>query len=330
MQKKVLACLVLGIACIGCRRSDPPAQAAPSAPVQLLADDPANWMGANLAVLGDRTLKQLTLPASHDSAMYDPSFPQSLARTQNLSIYQQLAAGIRYFDLRPQWKANQLFIHHGSMTGPILGDVLGDVKKFMAESHHELILLNFSHFDGFTTEHYGSLIQEIHNALGPWLYQTLPPGKRLADVPLHDYIDHGGRILALCDGSYPLDHRSAGIWIYRNWDSSHPQQGDLRVYDQYSNTMSYEKMERDQLAKFDRYDGYCRNHPDVPCDLFLLSWTLTPPTGVLAMAKTPNEHLAAHLAGVKVPNRYGSRINLLYADGVDSWLTKVAIEQNQR
>jgi len=49
-------------------------------------------------------LKQLALPASHDSGMYLGGLA-TLGKTQDLSIYGQLADGIRYFDLRPNGAA---------------------------------------------------------------------------------------------------------------------------------------------------------------------------------------------------------------------------------
>ena len=69
---------------------------------------------------------------------------------------------------------------------------------------------------------------------------------------------------------------------------------------------------------------------DVPCDLFLLSWTLTPPVNVRAFAAEPNRNLEAALRELKIPNRFGCVVNLLYADYVDSArVTDVAIQQNQ-
>jgi hypothetical protein len=290
-------------------------------------------MGDHLDRLGNRTLPQLTLPASHDSAMYESGFTSSFGRTQNLSIYKQLSAGVRYFDLRPQCQDNTFFLHHGSILGPMLADVLSDVHRFMQEGHHELVLLKFSHYEGITTQNYQTMIGQIAASLQPWLYQSLPPlspNHRLADVSLNDYIRSTGRILVLCDGQFPIDKPAPGIWVYRDWDSKHPEQGDLRVYDSYSNSMSYEAMKKDQFDKFNNYNGKCANRPDVPCDLFLLSWTLTPPTDVPQFAKMANPHLAGDLAGLSIPNRFGMRVNLLYADCVDAKLTDIAMSQNRR
>jgi hypothetical protein len=261
--------------------------------------------------------------------MYETGFPQWLGQTQDLTIYGQLAAGIRYFDLRPMWRDGTLFIHHGPVRGPKLVEVLDDVRRFAGEGHRELVVLKFSHYQGFRDDAYKSLVKQIKASLGPWLYMSLPRGKRLAEIPLSDYVRRTAAILVLCDGDYPLDNRSEGIWVYRDWDSPHPEEGDLRVYDQYANTLSYASMKADQFDKFNRYDGKCKLRRDVPCDLFLLSWTLTPPTDVRSFAAEANRNLAPAIKELNIPNRFGFVVNLIYTDYVDSAkTTDLAIQQN--
>ncbi len=279
--------------------------------------DRASWMEVRLRRLGDRPLKRLVLPASHDSAMYQSGLLKSLAQTQDLTIYQQLAQGIRWFDLRPQSYKGKLSIHHGPVTGPALEEVLTDVRRFMTEGHRELVILKFSHYEGFDGEAFDRLVKQINASLGPWLFKSLPRGKMLADTSLAEYVGKTGTVLVVCDELYPLDRRSKGIWVYRDWDSAHPEDGDLRVFDQYANTVVYAAMKADQFDKFDRYDARCKRRHDVPCDLFLLSWTLTPTTNVRGYAPEANRNLAAATKDLKIPNRHGCVVNLVYADYVE-------------
>jgi hypothetical protein len=305
-----------------CRHSPPPLAKPPS---------PASWMEDHLAAFGDRTLGQLTLPASHDAGMYQSGFPQLLGRTQNVPIFGQLSAGVRYFDVRPGYRNGDFYVFHGAMIGPPLTEVLGDVQRFMSQGHRELVILKLSHDDGFSSAVYSRMIDCITASLGPWLFTNLPAGKRLVDVTLKQYVANHGSVLVLCDGNYPIEHRAAGVWVFRDWDSQDAQLGDLRVYDQYSNTMSRSVMEADQLRKFVEYDGRCRNRPDVPCDLFLLSWTLTPPTDVLRFAESANRDLPGAMSAVKMPNCFGQRINLLYTDASDTAvLAELAVSMNGR
>jgi len=289
-------------------------------------------MEESLDRFGDRPVKQLVLPASHDSAMYLTSFPQLLGRTQNLSIYAQLTDGIRYFDLRPRWKSSSHFVlSHGPIDGPDLSTVLNDVRRYMNQGHRELVILKFSHYDRFDSHQYSEMIRQVSQQLTPWLFTARPEAVRLADLSLRDYVQPHGSVLIVCDGDYPIANPLPGIWVYRDWDSADPAPGDLRVFDQYSNSTSYPAMKADQFAKFNRYDGRCRARPDLPCDLFLLSWTLTPTTNVPAFAAVINPHLATDLSELKIPNQFGCRINLLYTDCVETaHATDLATELNSR
>jgi hypothetical protein len=281
-----------------------------------LITDRAGWMENNLAVLQSKGLGELTLPASHDSGMYLGGF-DLLGKTQDLDIYGQLAYGIRYFDLRPGWDGSDFYIYHSFIKGPKLSDVLSGVQQFMAEGHRELAILKLSHYSDFTDDIYNAMVAMIRSYLGKWLYTSLPEGMRLADVQLGSYIGASGVVLPVCDGDYPVNNPASGIWVYRDWDSATAAEGDLRVFDQYSNTMSYDTMKSDQLQKYYSYNGMCKDDQSLPCDLFLLSWTLTPPTAVWPTSKTANSNLGAVIADLQVPNQYGCIPNLLYVDYVE-------------
>jgi hypothetical protein len=286
-----------------------------------LITDRANWMGNRYDTLKSKPLKQLVLSASHDAGMYAGNI---LGRTQDLNLYWQLCYGQRYFDLRPDKDLN---IVHGPVSGPRVEEVLNDVKKFMSEGHRELVILKFSHYDGFTQDIYRRLVKMIQDTLGAWLLQKTWSG-RLADAPLQTLIGNGGRVLVVCDGKYPVNIPTQGIYVYRDWDSSNPKEGDLTVYDQYSNTIDYERMSKDQLAKFAAFNGKCKNDSKVPCDLFLLSWTLTPPTDVWGFSQPANRNLGQAMSSVG-RNSQGFIPNLLYVDYCQyARATDVAIVEN--
>ena len=98
-----------------------------------------------------------------------------------------------------------------------------------------------------------------------------------------------------------MANRMPGIWVYRDWDAADAERGDLRVYDRYAASTDYLRMKADQFDKFARYDGKCRRRSDLACDLFMLSWTLTPATGVRAYRELPNRKLAEDIRELKCP-----------------------------
>ena len=293
-----------------------------------LITDLASWMQDRLAALGSRPLSALALPAAHDAGMYKDGIAV-LGKTQDLSLYGQLSCGIRWFDLRPKWTGDKFVIYHGPITGPDLSEVLADIARFAREGHRELILLKLSHFDNIDDNVYTRLTSQVTAALDPWLVKSLPPGKRLAHVTLAEYVAKGPAIVVVVDGDYAITKPAPGFWVYRDWESSTPAAGDLRVFDQYSNTTDFDKMKADQLAKFRAYNGKCKNDPNLPCDLFLLSWTLTPVTGVWFASKPANASLGATMAALTVPNTHGQIVNLLYVDYVEfARVGDVALFQN--
>lgn len=294
-----------------------------------LFTDRSNWMGDHLDQLGDRSLKELVLPASHDAGMYLHGVFETLGKTQSMSLYGQLSYGVRYFDLRPGWNGDEFHIYHGIVRGPKLEEVLADVWRYMNEGHRELVILKFSHYQNIDSDSYKKMVTMISDYLSPWLVTKRPEDGRLAEVGIRTFLEDQGAIIAVSDTDLPLIHRTDGIWVYRDWESQNAVEGDLRVYDRYSNTMSYDAMKQDQLDKFSKYDGRCEAKPFPPCDLFLLSWTLTPPTAVWPFSKSANRNLGQAMAELKVPNQHGQIVNLLYVDYVEyARVTDVALWQN--
>jgi hypothetical protein len=273
----------------------------------------------------DKTLKQVALPASHDAGMYLRDAQAILGKTQDLNLHDQLAVGVRYFDLRPIWNNQELYICHGPIMGPKVSEVLADIQRFFAEGHKELAILKLSHYSQFDDSDgkslaYDKLVKAIQDTLGPWLLTNLPQGKRLGEVPLKALLADGSKVVVVCDGQFPLKQPQKGIWVYRDWEAEDAQAGDLRVFDQYANTLGFETMKKDQADKFQAWNGLCKfptnNGAPLPCDLFLLSWTLTPPTAVWLVSKEPNRKLIAESSLLK-PMAGGVGVNLIYTDYVE-------------
>jgi hypothetical protein len=303
-----------------------------------LLDDRANWMGSRFETMKDKTLRQIAMPASHDAGMYAGGLA---GRTQDQSLYNQLRSGVRYFDLRPATQYAKplrpgLIIAHGVVEGPPVAEVLGDVKRFMQEGHRELVILKFSHYGGsFNRAEYDTLLELISSNLGTWLFKSKTWTGRLGDARISDLIGEGGKVLVVCDGPFPLQVPTAGIYVYRDWESDDPDKGDLTVFDQYADVLDLSTMALDQWYKFATFDGKCRKNPAVPCDLFLLSWTLTPPTGVALASQPANRALGDFMVKMvkahQTPNHAGLIPNLLYVDYVEySRVADVVIEANAR
>jgi hypothetical protein len=304
-----------------------------------LITDRARWMQNNMATLGGRRLGDLVLPASHDAAMYVRNITSPWTKTQDLTIYGQLRWGLRYFDLRPMWTGRKFVMHHGRWHGPDLSEVLADIRKFALEGHRELVILKFSHFEDINDATYARLVDEIDASIGPWLVRSTPKRVRLADVTLGEYVANGRpAFVVVVDKHYAVTPRRHGFWVYRNWNADLPGQGDLNVDDRWSNTESLTTMRNGQFGNFAGFDGRMEKDRNVPCDLFLLSWTLTPkppiPTPVWELAKVANPPLGHYVQIGQnpnpIPNRFGKFVGLLSLDYVEfARVTDVAIHHNR-
>jgi hypothetical protein len=283
-------------------------------------DDFSHWMSVNYDKIKDKSLRQLTLPGSHDAGMYSGGGLQTLGKTQDLTIYQQLCEGVRYFDLRPNWgwTHSAFYLYHGYIQGPLLSDVFDDIAKFMREPGcKELVVIKLSHSNYSNEDYVNEMVRLIFQKLGPFLCPPPPTGTRLADIPMSQLIATLGRVMVVVDQAYSVENFYTGIYTYRDWESGDPEKGALTVFDRYSNTTDAEFMISDQTDKFNSFDGRCHGNPNVQCDLFLLSWTLTPATAVWYYAKQVNPLLSSKVLGMKIPNLHGQRINVLYVDYVE-------------
>jgi hypothetical protein len=332
-----------------------------------LVFDHANWMGDHREQILQQTLRDLALPASHDSGAYTKdTLGQDRARTQSLTIYGQLASGTRYFDIRPidtkpdgPFDSDNLYTHHAGYLGPRLATVLTDIRDFMQE-HHELVILKISHYSEFKQATFNGMVALIVQVLEPWLFTGDDTGVRLANRPMEAFLRPGkGTVLVVADsdGDHNPDNNPAdrdylsaprdGIYRYRDWYATDPEAGDLTVFDIYGDTSSFTTMaegtgddpddkravlrngtrlRRGQWPKFVGFDGICRNQysdqgtkKDWPCDLFLLSWTLTPAFagGALALSREANQKLVDYV-GEPGKNPKGLSINLIYTDAVQN------------
>ncbi|MEU4268886.1 phosphatidylinositol-specific phospholipase C [Streptomyces sp. NPDC026092] len=95
-----------------------------------------DWMAGH----GDPTpLQKLTLPGTHDSGA---RFGGPWSECQNTTIAQQLAAGIRFLDVRCRVTGGSFAIHHGaSYQNMMFGDVLIACRDFLAAHPSETVLM---------------------------------------------------------------------------------------------------------------------------------------------------------------------------------------------
>ncbi len=99
----------------------------------------ADWMGF---LPNNTLLSTLTIPGTHDSgARIEPV--SGTAKTQNLTIAQQLDAGVRFLDIRCRHYQDAFTIHHGAIYQNLnFDDVINACKNFLQAHPNETIIMS--------------------------------------------------------------------------------------------------------------------------------------------------------------------------------------------
>jgi hypothetical protein len=239
-------------------------------------------------------------------------------------------------------------------VGATVTTVLNDVKNFLdlRINGHEAIVLKFSGFRNMggcsLTERsasYEELRTGIVDILGKWLLVD-PGNMRPANIPLETLLANGSKVIVVVDRDFAssrCNQQQPGIYVYKDWCSGNsgctstgdPALGDFNVYDQRSGSrVDYGSMRGDQLAKLSKFNGQMEYDPNVPCDLFLLSWIVGDPANVLqkiGLESAPaNRDLALQMKYLE-PNESGFIPNIISVDYYErARVTDIAIEMNSR
>ncbi|XP_067140036.1 LOW QUALITY PROTEIN: PI-PLC X domain-containing protein 1-like [Centruroides vittatus] len=154
------------------------------------------WMNLNQKYIRNLSLNELMIPGTHDSGSY-ATFPYDggigsitsrFVYAQEERIFNQLAYGIRYFDLRVAHVDNQFMIKHDIIiTTNTLEEVLADVLDFV-ETTKEIVILDFHRHPDYEKIQV-ELINFIKNKLNPYLIpkREQVEDRRYPEQPLSDF-----------------------------------------------------------------------------------------------------------------------------------------------
>ena len=144
------------------------------------ADPDPGWM-AN--VDDARVLAELSIPGTHDSGAHFEPYP-GLAKTQELTIAEQLSAGVRYFDVRCRHVEDRFMIYHGAVDqNQSFDDVLASMFAFLDDHPSETLIVSIKEeamSDHITRSFEATFAAYVAEAPERWdLAPTVP---RLGDV----------------------------------------------------------------------------------------------------------------------------------------------------
>ena len=98
-----------------------------------------NWMAS---IDGEKFLHELSIPGAHDTGALIESV-SGTAKCQNLTIEEQLQAGVRFLDIRCRHIGDAFVIHHGQVYQELnFTDVLQSVANFLQANPSETVIMS--------------------------------------------------------------------------------------------------------------------------------------------------------------------------------------------
>jgi len=286
-----------------------------------------NWMAT---IPGNINFSMLSTPGSHNSATSNCS---SAAKCQSETIAQQLANGVRAFDIRPTYKysstitANNLLIYHGMVsTGVLYKDAIAAMVEFLQAHPTEAISVIMVKEDGTPllsswtdyTNEMCAAIDEIHTTYTDYI--------KLLDHSYYTLDDYRGKIFFGYRNAWDL-HKTVRV---TNW----PDASSVTDYSVGVGGQCYASVE-------DAYNTSGDSKKNVVNALLNLAsanenrarfhYTFTSvANSITSSANTQNPAAATYINGLTGPTGY------VYADfmGSSSYsgqtLLKAVIEQNYK
>lgn len=292
-----------------------------------------DWMQQSMGSLHNRTLKQITMPGSHDAGMsrYDPgTIGANFANTQSqyLDVAGQLVIGSRYFDLRPVISNGQWVSGHYSEieglgwvggNGQSIADIIKQINDFTAK-YHELIIINISHtYD--SDNDWKDLTQDQWNQLFETLkginnrFTVTNPGKTdYSNSVLGDFITDRASV-------FVLSQLPGGISLGGYADMGFFNQDNFPFFDSYSDSNDAGDMKADQLQKVKDNRNLVADPAQRKDKFHILSWTLTqapedvlnPDKAIMNLGTSVFDDLVVDAFNSFTPESFP---NVLYVDSV--------------
>jgi hypothetical protein len=326
-------------------------------------DPPPDWMQQLWSVIGNRRLRHICMPGSHDAGMsvinrHTLLGTRENTQTQVSDIYGQLMKGSRFFDIRPVvMNQTQYFTGHYAVAGKItqgangqsIDSIIENVNRYglpcyfkssehvlilyrFTNQYKELVILRLSHpmdtdndYKAFTQAQWNTLYQKLNGINHRFVNSKIKSANDdITSMRLNELISSNeGRVLIVALENTQVPYTD-GIFTATNFPH----------IDDYANKPQERAMAADQIQKLQArrsivVDAGARKDP-----FFIFSWTLTSdPTSLLrgnSIAELALDRAYDHLfwRGLNAFTPF-SFPNVLYMDffGTADWAPKQGNEK---
>lgn len=184
-----------------------------------------SWMGT---IPNDRNLAAISIPGTHDSgARFEPI--GGTAKCQDLTIAQQLDAGIRFLDIRCRHIGDAFAIHHGSIYQNMnFNDVVTACYAFLSANPTETIVMSVK--EEYDATNNTRTFEQTFDS-----YTAQQPGKWYLSATVPTLGDVRGKIVLLrrFGASATPKGIEATNWADNTTFTINNSNSTLRVQDQY-------------------------------------------------------------------------------------------------
>ena len=149
-----------------------------------------DWMSNLVQSVPEIALGDIVIPGTHDSASYSiPSYKSfsAVARTQNVSVLEQLHRGTRYLDLRIAGSGSDVYCFRGCKRGCKLSRILEDIHLFCEDFPGEFLVIKVvaEYGRAFDPMLKKKALENIQSYLGEKMFEG-PRVDKLLRMPLKD------------------------------------------------------------------------------------------------------------------------------------------------
>lgn len=173
---------------------------------------PTTWMQSTLDTIGSRSLREISMPVSHDSGMSENTGLHGGVKhniiTQSFNVFDQLRLGARYLDIRPVsfrgkfWAGHFQKLKIGAVgcSGRSINKTVTDINRFTDIHPGELIIIDISHdmnsnnkYTPFTNNEWQNLYHIFNQINDLWIPISDDIPYDLSTLPLSSFITPGSR-----------------------------------------------------------------------------------------------------------------------------------------
>ncbi|KAJ9446740.1 Endo-1 [Diplonema papillatum] len=231
----LLACLLLGAAEGGGVIGESGRGPSPLVYAPELLVSKKRWMTDGYKNNDGVQLRRICIPGTHNSATHGiQGVPENLAQCQELSLYEQLARGHRYLDLRVKKDGSDFWIHHGDVLSVKVKEAFDDIDKFAEENPKEILIVHIQNVGDMSEDEHKDLTDDH---VVPTFGAYMAPRSYGVGATFKKFWDNSKSLILIWGGANYAS-LSANYWHQGSTMNSH-----------WSNTNSGGTVISDQLAE---------------------------------------------------------------------------------